>query len=160
MAKKKSAKKSGKSAKKKTAKKKASKPAKKKAAKKSAGKCAKKKSVKKKAGAKSAEKPKVKVTVKKKILGKAPEEKTFYLKDGRELRTIYELIDELETMSEDMFRHHVNELENHFANWVEGVFEDKRLAEEMRELESQMEMQRAILKHLVREIKKVAQHKE
>lgn len=99
-------------------------------------------------------KPKIKVTIIKKILGKSPEKYNFYLHDGRKLQSAYELIDELETMSEETFRQYVTDVENHFANWIEGVFGEKTLAEELRHIRSRMDTQRAILKHLVRELTK------
>lgn len=97
------------------------------------------------------------ICVRRKVLGKAPEEKCFMLQDGRKLETVYHLIDELETMPEQVFQDHVNEFKNDFANWVEHVFEDKSLAEEMREAKTRMELQLALLKEIVRELKKQKQ---
>src|SRR5574341_2453368 len=101
-------------------------------------------------------KPAVKITIAKKILGRTPEKYSFYLHDGRKLHTIYELIDELETMSEENFRHFVTDTENHFANWIEHVFSEKHLADELRHVKNRIDTQRAILKHLVRELTKKA----
>ncbi len=98
--------------------------------------------------------PKIKVTITKKILGKTPEKYSFSLQDGRKLQTVYELIDELETMSEENFKHFVTNAENHFANWIEHVFSEKTLAEEMRHIHDRIDTQRALLKHLVRELTK------
>ncbi|MBI4150951.1 hypothetical protein HY492_02385 [Candidatus Woesearchaeota archaeon] len=94
------------------------------------------------------------VTLKTSITGHAPEEKTFVLKDGRKLRTLYELIDELETMPDALFHEFVNGNKNDFAAWIEGVFNEKSLADELRKLQSRFDHQRAILKHLVRELRK------
>ena len=98
--------------------------------------------------------PTIQVTITKKILGKAPQKYSFNLQDGRKLQTVYELIDELETMSEENFRHFVTGTENHFANWMEHVFSEKTLAEEMRHIHDRIDTQRALLKHLVRELTK------
>ena len=92
------------------------------------------------------------MTVTQHILGRAPETKSFTLKDGRKVRTVLELIDELETMTEDQFRHFVTETENHFANWIEHVFDTKDLAQELRTIHTRMDTQRAILKKMVREL--------
>jgi len=100
-------------------------------------------------------KPQAVVTVRTKALGKAPEEKTFFLKDGRKLTTLYELIDELETMNDGVFNDYVNDMKNDFASWVEGVFGEKPLADEMRSIRNRMDTQRAVLKHVVRELKKL-----
>jgi hypothetical protein len=94
------------------------------------------------------------VTITTKSLGKAPEEKTFVLKDGRKLRTLYELVDELETMSEGIFREYVNDMKNDFANWIEGVFGDKALAADLRKIKNRIEAQHALLKHLVRDLRR------
>ena len=107
-----------------------------------------KKEMKKKA------KPAIHVTITKKILGKAPEKFCFNLTDGRKLRSVYELIDELETMSDDTFRQFATDADNHFANWVEHVFSDRALADELRHIRNRIDTQRAILKHLIRELTK------
>ena len=95
----------------------------------------------------------VKVTIKKKVFGEAPEEHTFMLNDGRKLKNVYELIDELETMSEDVFKNHVNDSKNDFANWLKDVFDEKSLAEELQQMNSRIETQRAIMKSIMRELK-------
>ena len=100
--------------------------------------------------------PKIKVTITKKTIGKSPEKYSFYLQDGRKLQSIYELIDELETMTEENFKRYVTETENHFANWINDVFGEKTLADEIRRVHDKMETQKALLKHLVRELTKHA----
>lgn len=137
------------------AKRKTAKAAKKKAAKKAAKKVSKKKAAKKKVKPKTS----VKVSVTRKVLGKAPQHFEFHLSDGRKLESVYELIDELETMAEDQFRHHVSDMDNHFANWIEHVFDEKHLAEELRLIKDRIETQRTLLKHLVRELTKEAHAK-
>ncbi len=102
----------------------------------------------------------VKVTITRKILGKTPEQHSFYLHDGRKLRSIYELIDELETMSDETFRQFVTGTDNHFANWIEGVFSEKELANEIRQTYNRIDTQRALLKHLVRELTKQVHKKK
>ncbi len=102
-------------------------------------------------------KPAVHVTITRKVLGKTPEHYSFHLHDGRKIRSVYELIDELETMTEETFKQYVTDAENHFANWIEHVFEEKNLADEMRKIKNRIETQRTLLKHLVRELVK---HKE
>lgn len=92
----------------------------------------------------------------KKEFGKAPEEKAFVLHDGRKLKTLYEFVDELETMSDDAFREYVTWERNDFANWINDVFEVPDLATEMRLLQNRFDAQRAVLKHFVRELVKLA----
>jgi len=114
-----------------------------------------KKATKKKTGRKAKKKvakPRIRVTITRKILGRTPKKYSFSLTDGRQLKSVYELVDELETMTEDMFNHYVTDTENHFANWIEHVFSEKHLADELRSIHSRIDAQRAILKHLVREL--------
>ena len=98
----------------------------------------------------------VKITVFSKVLGKAPEKHSFVLHDGRKLRTVYELIDELETMNNDVFKNYVNESKHDFANWLGDVFEAKALSEEIRKTQNKLDNQRAIMKHLIRELRKIS----
>lgn len=96
----------------------------------------------------------VEVTVMGKSLREAPEKFHFVLHDGRHLRSLYELVDELETMGDDAFRGHANEFKNDFASWVRDVFDEKHLAEEIARVQHRIDAQRAILKHLVRELRR------
>ena len=99
----------------------------------------------------------IEVSIKKQVLGQAPEEHHFVLKDGKRLASVLQLVDELETMSEDIFRHHVTFDKNDFSNWLRDVFKEPNLAEEMRHISEQMEAQRVLLKHVMRKIIKEAQ---
>src|SRR3990167_6676677 len=92
------------------------------------------------------------VIIKKKILGEAPEEHHFVVADGKKLKNVLELADALETMSEEIFRHHANEFKNDFSSWVRDVFYDHSLAEDISRAKSKVETQIAILRRLVKEL--------
>ena len=62
-----------------------------------------------------------------------PEHKWFYFKHGKRASNIEELKNILESISESEFTHHVTVNKNDFANWVEHVFGEKKLANDMRE---------------------------
>lgn len=94
----------------------------------------------------------VEVIIRKKILGEAPEEHHFIVADGRKLKNIIELADALETMSEEIFRHHANEFKNDFSAWVRDVFYDHSLAEDIARAKSRLEAQIVILRRLVKEL--------
>ena len=94
----------------------------------------------------------VEVIIRKKVLGEAPEEHHFVVADGKKLKNIIELADALETMSEEIFRHHVNEAKNDFSNWVKDVFYDHSLAEDIARAKNRLETQIAILRRLVKEL--------
>ncbi|MEM2915997.1 MAG: hypothetical protein QXT19_01405 [Candidatus Woesearchaeota archaeon] len=102
------------------------------------------------------------VFYRKKEFGKAPVEKHFVLQDGRKIESLFQLIDELETMAEETFKSHVNEWKNDFANWIRDVFEAPSLAEEIQKIRDRIETQRAIMKHLLREVAQLAskEHRE
>ncbi len=76
----------------------------------------------KKKPAKPKTKRQVYVKVKTKLLGEAPQEYEFYLNDGRRLGSVFELVDALETMSDEIFREHVTEAKNDFSSWIKDVF--------------------------------------
>jgi len=65
---------------------------------------------------------------------KLPEDKWFYFRNGKRASSIQELKDILEEMDEFEFKHHVNNERNDFANWIEGVFQEKKLAKSLREV--------------------------
>lgn len=94
----------------------------------------------------------VEVIIKKKILGEAPVEHHFVVADGKRLRNVIELADALETMTEEIFRHHANEFRNDFSNWVKDVFYDHSLAEDISRAKNRLETQIAILRRLVKEL--------
>jgi hypothetical protein len=63
------------------------------------------------------------------LVREAPAEHTFKLhKTSIEIRSIPELAEALEIMSEESFVHHVNEKKNDFAAWVRDVMHDDELS--------------------------------
>ena len=98
-------------------------------------------------------KKQVHVTVRRKVLDRAPEEYAFVLDDGRRLHSLFELIDELETMNEETFRRFVNHSKNDFAAWVSDVFEADDVAEEIRGFDERVATQRALMKAIIRELR-------
>lgn len=101
-------------------------------------------------------KPTVEVTIKRSILGEAPEEYHFILKDGKKLKNVFELVDSLKDMHEEVFREHVNEVRNDFANWLEDIFNERSLAEELKAIEDRFETERKLTKKLIAELRRAA----
>lgn len=62
----------------------------------------------------------------------APFDKRFWLNDGSVLASLKELANALEKMEESVWKHHVTKDKNDFANWIEGVFQDKKLGQAIR----------------------------
>ncbi|MFT4261047.1 MAG: hypothetical protein ACMXX9_01290 [Candidatus Woesearchaeota archaeon] len=101
----------------------------------------------------SAKKKEVKKTVKKrkvskpKILSNAPATKYFLLVSGESVKSVKELADVLEDHN-DAFKHHVTGDRNDFADWVEHVFNSKKLANSLRESKSLTKTRLEIYKYL------------
>ncbi|MAF35304.1 hypothetical protein CMO91_05660 [Candidatus Woesearchaeota archaeon] len=93
--------------------------------------------------------------VKKQIFGGIHADSSFVLKDGKSLRSVYELIDALETMHQETYKHHVSEDNNDFANWVRDCFGEPGLASHMEKMRTQQETQKVLLKHMVRELSRL-----
>jgi len=58
-------------------------------------------------------------------------EEYFYLSNGQSIRSLQELKDALPRLDEGVFRRHVTNEKNDFANWIKGVFQEEELAEEV-----------------------------
>ena len=86
------------------------------------------------------------------ILKKAPKKNEFVLADGRKLKDLKELALVLGDMADDVFWHHVNDARNDFASWVDAVFEDKELAENLNKIKDKFNTQLEILKHIVKKL--------
>ncbi len=80
----------------------------------------------------------------------APEDKRFIVSDGSVLKNIRELADALDSMTEDIFRAHVNDFKNDFANWVRDVFNEHDLAKALTEAKTRINSQLAVLKCVVK----------
>ena len=85
-----------------------------------------------------------------KVLKQCKPSLAFVLPDGKQLRSLVHLIDELENMPDDVFNHHVNEFKNDFSSWIRNVFKDEILADELQLVNDRIETQRTLLKHTVR----------
>jgi hypothetical protein len=68
----------------------------------------------------------------------------FVLKNGTKLHSLKDLYGELSTMTDDTFNHHVSEIKNDFASWIEHSHEDKSLAYTLRHAKTRDEMRKAI----------------
>ena len=124
---------------------------------KKAKKAVKKKAVKKPAKKKVAKpksKKKVYVKIKNQILGEAPQECEFYLSDGRRLKSVYELIDALESMSDEIFKEHVNSAKNDFSSWIKDVFKEPNIAKDLKKIQNRIETQKALMKRLIEAAKR------
>ncbi len=71
-------------------------------------------------------------------------EHAFYCADGRVLKNIRELAEELKGISPEAYRHHANESRNDFGNWIRDVYGNKVLAKKIASAKSSTEAARII----------------
>jgi hypothetical protein len=74
-----------------------------------------------------------KKTAVKKSVTEASFEKRFWLCDGQVFSTLKELAAGLDKMDDAIWQYHVTLKKNDFANWIEGVFGEKKLGQAVRQ---------------------------
>lgn len=79
----------------------------------------------------------------------AKPEQYFVLATGVPIKNLKELALSLENMNEWVFNHHVNDIRNDFAAWVNDVLKEKKLSESVRNTKNIRELELVILRHLV-----------
>jgi len=79
-------------------------------------------------------------------------DKYFVLCDGRKVKSGKELADILQSINDDMFKYHVTDTKNDFANWINDVFGESDLAKKMKtiknRLDTSIELYRAMFDRL------------
>jgi hypothetical protein len=85
-------------------------------------------------------------------------DKCFVLCDGRKLKSAKELADTLQTMSDDIFKYHVNDTKNDFANWINDVFGEPDIAKKIRTMRNKMEMSVELYKHMFDKLHKLTKN--
>lgn len=58
-------------------------------------------------------------------------DKMFYLANGKAIKSVNALKEELKVMPDQLFKVHVTNEKNDFANWIKYVFKDEKLAQDM-----------------------------
>lgn len=84
----------------------------------------------------------------KKILSDVKPEFRFYTLDGKALKNIQELFQELIVMSNEVFNHHVLEKNNDFSNWVREIVMDEEIVDEMLKSKDKAQMIKVIKKRI------------
>jgi hypothetical protein len=82
--------------------------------------------------------------VAKKILADVPDEKRFWLADGRYLKNMAELDAALVHLAPETYKTHSNENKSDFANWVQDVMGDDDLAGNLRKCTTREQASRAV----------------
>ena len=78
------------------------------------------------------------------ILADVPDEKRFWLADGRYLKNLAELDAALVHLSPETFKTHTNGEKSDFANWVLDVMGDDELASNLRKCTTREQAARAV----------------
>ncbi len=79
-----------------------------------------------------------------KILADVPDEKRFWLADGRYLKNLAELNATLVNLSPDVFKTHSDDKKSDFATWVKDVMGDDDLAANLRKCNTREEAARVV----------------
>ena len=66
-------------------------------------------------------------------------DKFFWTKDGKGIKSLTELLNELKIMPQETFYHHVSIGNNDFANWIADVLQDSTTAKAIRGLKTKTE---------------------
>lgn len=83
------------------------------------------------------------------ILAEAPEEKHFILNNGKKIAHYVELADIIEELHSEVISNHINDLKHDFAMWINDVFSEKELAEQLAKESDPKRIRLLIYKHLV-----------
>ncbi|OIO63394.1 hypothetical protein COY26_02760 [Candidatus Woesearchaeota archaeon CG_4_10_14_0_2_um_filter_33_10] len=87
---------------------------------------------------------------KKDILKDANSDHYFFVNDGTVLKNVLDLSKQLDKMSDEVFRYHVNDMKNDFASWIKEIFKEEKLAEELLKTTEKDKTQIIILKHIIK----------
>ena len=98
---------------------------------------------------------KAEVWISKEVYGEAPEKYHFVLKDGKKIKNLKELAESLSTMGDDVFHHHVNSFRNDFSSWVNDVFNEKTLAEELKHMNNKLGTELILYKNFEKKLNKI-----
>ncbi|MBU4284005.1 MAG: segregation/condensation protein A [Nanoarchaeota archaeon] len=75
-------------------------------------------------------------------------EQYFVFNSGIRAKNLKELAEQLDKIDKKTFKHHVNNKKNDFSNWINHVFNEKKLADELREVRTIEETKNKILEYI------------
>jgi len=68
----------------------------------------------------------------------------FVLQNGEKINTIKHLYVFLDRMDDSVFTHHVNDAKNDFAAWINDIFDQKKLAEDLQAIKTKKKMKKVL----------------
>ena len=92
-----------------------------------------------------------------KILSEVHPNREFKLHLGANLKSLYELSEALDIMSEASFSHHVTKQKNDFASWIRDVIGDTKLAHHVDKMNKKKDISDAV-KLRIKELERVSYH--
>lgn len=75
-------------------------------------------------------------------------EQYFVFNSGIRAKNLKELAEQLDKIDKKTFNHHVNSKKNDFSNWINHVFNEKKLADELREVRTIEKTKNKILEYI------------
>jgi len=75
-------------------------------------------------------------------------EQYFVFNNGVRVKNLKELAEHLDKIDKKTFRNHVNNKKNDFSNWINHVFNEKKLADELKEVRTIEETKNKILEYI------------
>ena len=75
-----------------------------------------------------------------KKLDDVPDEHSFKLKSGKQVKNLYELALDLAGMDDETFQHHVNDEKNDFRSWILEIVNDEHLADKLSKVKDRKKM--------------------
>lgn len=79
-----------------------------------------------------------------KVLINAPETKQFLMCDGQKIKNLKELSLIMKNVNEEVFKHHVTNNKNDFANWIQHVLKEKELSSQLKKIKTKQKTQKLI----------------
>lgn len=90
----------------------------------------------------------MKKVLRNRLLSNAPGDKVFWVSDGRILKNLSEMINALNTMSDETYKFHTSGEKNDFADWVLQVFGSRKIYLKIRTMRKREKVAQAVKKVL------------
>lgn len=75
-------------------------------------------------------------------------EHNFWVSDGSILKNINDLLSALKKMKKNVFQAHVNKEKNDFANWINDIIKDEKLAKEISKIKEKKKLLKKITQRI------------
>ncbi len=94
-----------------------------------------------------------------KKLDDVPDEHSFKLKSGKQVKNLYELALDLAGMDDETFQHHVNDEKNDFRSWILEIVNDEHLADKLSKVKDRKKMAKLVDKRVL-QLEQEKNHRE